>query len=155
MRDERPIQRPASPRQTNSVVVRCLSSPCPDHRLGSHVDPEGKGKRGEGIDKWRAKEQRNLADSALTYCNKLLRIVVVVVAARGERWWRRWEGDGSIEGGGFCPRFNPSRSVYLLISSGLERRIATPCLDVFLLLESFLIWGGEGRCVPTTLEENN
>lgn len=119
------------------------------------MDPEGKGKRGEGIDKWRAKEQRNLADSALTYCNKLLRIVVVVVAARGGRWWRRWEGDGSIEGGGFCPRFNPSRSVYLLISSGLERRIATPCLDVFLLLESFLIWGGEGRCVPTTLEENN
>lgn len=42
-----------------------------------------KGKK--GIDKWRAKEQRNLADlAAVTYRNKLLRIVMVVVVAARE-----------------------------------------------------------------------
>lgn len=114
-----------------------------DQLLSSSLDPLSRSRpvltwilKGgkKGIDKWRAKEQRNLADlPAVTYRNKLLRIVVVVVAAREGRR-RRWEGDGSIgwKGRGWIlPAFNSSRSVYLLISSGLERRIATPCQMFF------------------------
>lgn len=51
--------------------------------------------------------------------------------------------DRSAGRGWILPAFNSSRSVYLLISSGLERRIATPCQMFFSSSRVFLL-GGRG-----------
>lgn len=116
------------------------------------MDP---GKREGSIDK-RGEQRSNetCPIPAVTYRNKLLRIVLAgaVVATRERGGWRWWWVDRSAgRGGGFCP-VNSSRSVYLLISSGLEeRRKKSPLARCFSRV--FLLRGRRG-CVSTTLENN-
>lgn len=127
--------RPASTEQ----LVRCLSSPCPDHSLFSRGS--WRGKKGSISGEQRSNETWPIWPLLLT---------VISCCESWWWWWLREKGGDSGKGmdrsagrGWILPAFNSSRSVYLLISSGLERRIATPCQMFFSSSRVFLL-GGRG-----------
>lgn len=129
LRDERPTHD--QPRQSNSFVVSRALVPILFSR-GSW-----RGKKGSISGEQRSNETWPIWPLLLT---------VISCCESWWWWWLREKGGDSGKGmdrsagrGWILPAFNSSRSVYLLISSGLERRIATPCQMFFSSSRVFLL----------------